>query len=495
VVYYNPLLAIVPISTWTAARKKLSAMRRKNPLTGRKMSRNENRATTLFSGTLFCGYCGSELKLIRSVDKYKVMGCYNGPAGIHGCRLSSSKSTRIIEECLLNFIKDSLLSDKEIEILVTKANAYLVQEAAKPRQNTRPLKANVRAKESSIEKLFQRIEGCKDEALIQAYEKRISQQQKELHTLKLELRRLDSQNTRPPKPLTASTVKGLIADLRGLLNQEIPAAAEAIRALSGPITIRQEKIAGRKVGAKWIATFSPTLLSWLRQRAKEKECPDSITLEFLSSRIWITPETLEIPIDQVPKYERIADEVTKLADKGNSIETISRLTGASWSGIRDAIRFARTGQRPSANKARTRRRTQTKDPQGAKEPPKKILIAAEVARLRDQEKMPFIEIAKRLHAAESTVTRAYDLAHQSAVEAAAKAGRTPNRGRCIGDEKLKERIRDLLKRGRRPADIARRLSCSAKLAYYQQQLMRLESQKSSAKCSTRPAKRKRHRAA
>jgi hypothetical protein len=45
VVYYDPLLAIVPISTWTAARKKLSAMRRKNPLTGRKMSRNENLGT------------------------------------------------------------------------------------------------------------------------------------------------------------------------------------------------------------------------------------------------------------------------------------------------------------------------------------------------------------------------------------------------------------------------------------------------------------------
>lgn len=74
-------------------------------------------------------------------------------------------------------------------------------------------------------------------------------------------------------------MKGLIGDLRGLLNQEIPAAAEAIRALTGPITIRQEKIAGRKVGARWIATFSPTLVSWLRQRAKAKQCPDSVTLD------------------------------------------------------------------------------------------------------------------------------------------------------------------------------------------------------------------------
>lgn len=157
------------------------------------------------------------------------MGCYNGPHGIHGCKLSSSKSTRIIEECLVNFLKDKLLSDKEVRVLVTKANAFLTQEAAKPRENTGPLKASIRAKEASNEKLFQRIEGCSDEALVQAYEKRISKQQKEVQTLKLELRRLDSQNKRPPKPLTVESVKELIEDLRGLLNQEIPAAAEAIR--------------------------------------------------------------------------------------------------------------------------------------------------------------------------------------------------------------------------------------------------------------------------
>ena len=128
----------------------------------------------------------------------------------------------------MNFLKDKLLSDKEVRVLVTKANAFLTQEAAKPRENTGPLKASIRAKEASNEKLFQRIEGCSDEALVQAYEKRISKQQKEVQTLKLELRRLDSQNKRPPKPLTVESVKELIEDLRGLLNQEIPAAAEAI---------------------------------------------------------------------------------------------------------------------------------------------------------------------------------------------------------------------------------------------------------------------------
>ena len=146
-------------------------------------------------------------------------------------------------------------------------------------------------------------------------------------------------------------------------------------------------------------------MSWLRQRAKEKQCPDSVTLEFLSNRNWINPEKLEITIDHVPKYERIADEVRKLADKGNSLETISRLTGLSRDTVRDGVHFSRTGVRPSAKNC-SRKRVRKKGARGPEEPPKKMLIAAQVARLRHQEKLPFSEIAERLHIAESTATRA-----------------------------------------------------------------------------------------
>ena len=65
--------------------------------------------------------------------------------------------------------------------------------------------------------------------------------------------------------------KVYLPDLRELLNQEVPMAAEAIRTLTGPIKIRQEKIPGKR-GARWIATFSPDLVGiaaegWPRTRA------------------------------------------------------------------------------------------------------------------------------------------------------------------------------------------------------------------------------------
>src|SRR5262249_6292945 len=69
-VYHTPELALVPVAVWRAARKRLSPVRGASPLTGRQPSRNQKSATTLFSGTLFCGYCGEELKLIRSAGKY-----------------------------------------------------------------------------------------------------------------------------------------------------------------------------------------------------------------------------------------------------------------------------------------------------------------------------------------------------------------------------------------------------------------------------------------
>lgn len=87
-VFFDPNLAIVPLDLWRAARRNLAEARRKSSLTGRRKSRNQRCATTLFSGTLICEYCGNELTLCRSKVKYKQMFCLNGPTGACGCRLS-----------------------------------------------------------------------------------------------------------------------------------------------------------------------------------------------------------------------------------------------------------------------------------------------------------------------------------------------------------------------------------------------------------------------
>ena len=424
VVYHDPALAIVPLALWKAARKKLAASRRKSPLTGRKPSRNQKSATTLFSGTLTCGYCGKELLLCRSTGKYKVMSCFNGRLGAHGCELSASKSTRIIERCLLGYLQDHILTEQTVEKLVVKANKYLAEEASKPQVDTAPLNAFVREKEAAIKKLFQRIEGCDDEALVQAYEKRISELQKESNHLKVQLHAVQENNEPPPAPLDLAAVKALLSDLRGLLNQEIPAAAEAIRALTGPIAIRQEKIEGKSRGAKWIATFCPDLLDFLRRVAKEKNCPDSITLEHLCKRIWITRDTVDLAIDHMPKYEQIAERVRQLAVKGSSMATIAHALGHTEETVRAALVFARTGQRTKTKPAGKKTGTRTG-------PALYMVLAPEVVRLRDQQHLSFEKIARMKKVGVKTIMRAYDRARPAIVQHAAEAGQMPKRGTYV----------------------------------------------------------------
>jgi hypothetical protein len=144
-VTYDPKLALIPMDWWRASRRKAYAARRASPLTGRKLSRNQISAVTLFSGTLFCATCKQELKLVRSNtrDKYRQLGCLNGYRGVHGCSLGS-KSTRIIEECLLGYLRDNILTKERITALVTAANAFIEQEARRPQIALEPLVAEAK---------------------------------------------------------------------------------------------------------------------------------------------------------------------------------------------------------------------------------------------------------------------------------------------------------------------------------------------------------------
>lgn len=277
VVTFDRNLALISLDWWRAAQRKLAESRRKNNRAPR--SRNQISATTLFSGTLVCEYCGHELTLNRSAGKYKSLFCLNGPLGAHGCKLKSSKSTQIIEASLLQYLKEVLLTEDTVKELIGRANAYLANEAARPQTDTRAMKSELRKKESVIKKLFDRLGKASDEHLCSAYEQQIAQLKREADHLKGEIRNLDAKNAPPPAPLKLKDVKRYVEDLRGLLNQEIPAAAEAIRRITGPIKIRQERIPGRKMGARWIATFSPNLLPALAHLGQGRNYPDCWSLD------------------------------------------------------------------------------------------------------------------------------------------------------------------------------------------------------------------------
>jgi hypothetical protein len=342
-------------------------------LTGKKWSRNQNSATTLFSGTLFCKHCKRELTLNRSNGRYKVMACSNGIAGVHDCPLTTSKSTRIIEECLLGHIGGFILTPSVIEQRVKSANVFLEQEARKPRINTEPMKAKLRDYQTRIKKLVRKYEKEPDETVGEAYHTRIKELQKDVNELRITIREAEAHNQEPPKPLDLQRATVFLADTRGLLNQDIPRAAEAIRTLTGPIMIRQEEVPGKR-GARWIATFSPDLIALLRKLAQDKGYPDAKSLAAIPS----DSQPIEVVIEKIPKYESLAPKFKELQTNGVSVEVIAHAHGMSAQYAQEILDFAETGIRP---KWQSRKRT------GARKGkmPKHIENAEEIARMRDED--------------------------------------------------------------------------------------------------------------
>jgi len=450
-VHVDKKLAIIPLDWWRTARRKIAARRFKHPRTGQTQSKNQASATTLFSGTLLCGDCGRELTLYRSHKKYKVISCPNGATGAHGCKLSSSKSTRIIEKALLGFLLNQLLTDDAIHDLVNKANGYLADEVRKPLADVGPIKKRIAEKVVAIKKLFERIEYQDDPNLCDAFEKRISEHQKEENRLKQELRLMEDRNVKPPPPLNLKTVTKLLGNLREILNQEIPLAAEALRALTGPITVRQELEQGKR-GAKWIAHFTPNLLNVLCKTAKEKDYPDAITLEYLCSRNWITSTETKVSILNSPIYEQIAEQVVELTNKGFSSVVIAKHLGTTSSNVFYARHFGQTGRRPKQPPVSKRT--------GKGKVCKYKEIADEVVRLREIEKKHFSEIAESLSCNPTTIQRAYDYKRPNVIEEAMRCGKRPKRGRSYRlDPRKVELIDQLLRSGKSLRATAKQCKC------------------------------------
>lgn len=339
--YFDRSLAIVPLELWKSARKKFAAMRRKNPRTGKKQSRNQVSATTLFSGTLYCE-CGAEIKLLRSTEKYKQMGCVDGAAHARGCKLSSSKSVKVIEECLLKYIRDKLFTNTMLEECVAKANSMLDEERNRPQVDVSPFKAAVGKKEASIRRLVKKVAETDNEDLSQGYHREILRLQAEVNELKGKIHAATISGPKSVKPLTVTKAKEYLATSRETLNQNIPVAAEAVRTLTGPIQIRQEPILGKKRGARWIATFSADLMRLLGLFGNEEF---RRAIKVLGQRS--VTEVSVVVIDKVPAYEKQAIIFKEMADKGASVQSIATAHKLSLKYAGEILRFGTTGERPN----------------------------------------------------------------------------------------------------------------------------------------------------
>ena len=382
VVYVDPSLRIVPVKWWGYARRKLRNTWDKKS-NAPKLTRNQMSATTLFSGTLICESCDAEIKLIRSDGKYRQMGCLNGARHAHDCKQSTSKSVQVIEECLVDFIRENLLTEAIVAELITRANIFFEKEARKPEIDTGPMKAEVRKIKADIKKYQTFIEKEPDEELCWSHNSRIRELQAMLNDRQEQIRNAERKNRRSLKPLDVERCKHLVPDLRELSAQEVGMAAESIRLLTGPIKIRQEQVPGKR-GGRWIAKFSPDLAALLRRVAQQTGNPDAKGLAAIPSE----PQEVGVVTYKVPKYERLAPMFKQMRDNGASVQSIAAAHGVTWQFATQVLHFADTGERP---------KWKTGKPTGAgATTPKYKEISKEVAYLRDKKKMSIVQIAAKL---------------------------------------------------------------------------------------------------
>lgn len=393
IVRYERGLAIVPVHLYAAARRMLAATKRRHPLNGRTASRNQIAPTTLLSGTLYCEYCGAELKLIRSTTQYKQIGCWNGLNRAAGCQLLSSKSTRVVETCIVKYLSSVLLGPTQIEEILKLANQHIDRWAAAPQADAAPLKREAEKLKTKIDRLVRKVEDADDPVVSDGYDRRIKQLQIERNALVAQIAAANAQQRRPLTAMSMEDVLPRLVQLRESLSKDGMAAAHVIRDLTGPIRIRQEANDRNKHGARWIATFSPQWMAVLRYLFAHDGSS--------ASRIEVPIAPVEVKIDKVPQYESLAQTAKRMRERGASKQTISSALKVNCSLVNDALEFAATGNRPVFKSIK-----RTHPP--VKRVPLYVQHAQDVVDLRD-ESVSFKDIATQLGIAENTASRASTL--------------------------------------------------------------------------------------
>lgn len=145
-----PELRIIEEPLWQRLRARAEEVAANSPRTGKKLSSrgtsmpeceiNALYPTSIVDGVLFCNCCGRAMRLIRSGADSMQYVCPNGNDKVHGCTFRSSKSLNQITAGLMPHIREQVLTEDKIAELVSAANAYLAEEAAKPRQDLSSLR-------------------------------------------------------------------------------------------------------------------------------------------------------------------------------------------------------------------------------------------------------------------------------------------------------------------------------------------------------------------
>lgn len=331
-----PERRIISQVLWDAAvARREQTSRKTNPPKGkREKSRQEVYPNMLFD--LWCDKCDAPLRRFRSSGTYVQMNCPHGKDGLRGCDLKSSKSLRIIEECLLTPIKQQLFADGYAKRLCTKANDFLAEEASKPRADTKQIERKIASLEVRLRRNGERLSFLDDGVAADRLLESIQSDQSTLNELKAEFARTAKANFRP-EPLKVETIQELLANLRELLKDDVVAAHGILAKLVGRVRVSLGEKQGRT--HTWRAKLDLDSIPAMVEIGKQRDCPTTHSLEFLQVCSWTMDDELPVTIVDFPNYQRIAADAIKMHNAGSPYNRIAVAMEIDPSTVKKAIEW------------------------------------------------------------------------------------------------------------------------------------------------------------
>jgi len=184
-----------------------------------------------------CGCCGHPMILGRSVGKYQSFFCFNASSGIKGCTNRGYKSARIIDEAVLGAVMATLFTDGFIADLTAEVNKRLAWIARQPLPSTKKLEQEIANEDRQLKRLTERLAKL-DDTHLDAVLTKADEMGRQLAAKRQRLKDLQQAGRRPNvKSVKEKDVVAALGKLRELLQGDVGAAAQVLKALVGDVVI------------------------------------------------------------------------------------------------------------------------------------------------------------------------------------------------------------------------------------------------------------------
>lgn len=269
-----------------------------------------------------CKHCNCPLVKGNS-SRHTSMRCKNGYRPITGCKLTTYKSLRIIEEQVLSALKNKLLDSDLLNRILKEANEELLKLARQPKTDLKPLKAALDEVLAKIKNITNFISSSQNPP------KALADQLNELEMKEKEIREriklLTDTELFTPEPITEKDLEAAMADLRNLLNERTGESAVILKEVLGNVYAEGVDEKSRR-GTAWRLTFTVNGEKLMALLAAKSKSPTAATWEYLSRHGWSFQKNEELSV--VASERRFNDEHIELAkqlrEEGASIAKISR---------------------------------------------------------------------------------------------------------------------------------------------------------------------------